>query len=88
MVNDTITTLHGVLRDITDAEFQEMLIAKELDDVEKQFENGDDCFYKSMSVESLDRQKKLLKYRLRTESILDRLQVFKKPEHYLESLID
>ena len=88
MVKDTIDTLHNVLRDIVDAEFQEMVIAKELGDVEKQFDNGDDCFYRSMTMESLARQKALLKYRLRTESVLDRLSVFKKPEHFLEGLID
>lgn len=91
MVQDTIATLHGVLKEVCEAEFIEMSIAKELADVANQFDNGDDCFYKSMAAESVARQKNLLKYRLRTESILDRLHVFTKhakPEHYLERLLD
>lgn len=88
MVKDTLDTLHNVLKEIVDAEFLEMSIAKELADVANQFDNGDDCFYKSMSMESVARQKALLQYRLRTESILDRLAVFKKPEHFLEGLLD
>lgn len=82
-VIDTITLIKKLLKSIEDSEVAEAHIESELQQIRQEFwpdegfpRDSSEGFYGDMIRESHERAKKLLWYRLRLESVHERLKVF------------
>jgi hypothetical protein len=73
-VKDTVFQLEQMLCDVKLLEENEAYLAKELDELEKKYEKVSFCT--EMVFDSVGRAQKLVRYRHRLESIIQRLGVF------------
>lgn len=89
MVIDTVYQLEQMLSDLSMMEVTEAYIARELEEIRENFGDEGEGFYGGLIFDSTGRVQKMVKYRARAQSLLDRLSAFtrkgnKKKYHVVE----
>lgn len=84
---DCVFRLRRILTDIQDSEYVESIIAKEIQDIENAFKEDEGAFYREMKDDSIQRARKLINMRNRTQGIVDRLSAFLKRDRDREDIL-